>query len=85
MTPVLAIVRIRHRNGGFTLWAPVILLWLLMALLALILSPLLLVYGLARGRNPFGVAAGVCGLVFSLGGTVVDVESPTASVLVRLI
>ncbi len=85
MTPLLAVIRVHQAGRGFTLWAPVIVLWLLLALVALILSPLLLVYGLARGRNPIAVAAGVCGLVSSLGGTRVDVETPAASVTVRLV
>jgi hypothetical protein len=85
MMPVLAIVRVRHPKGRFAIWAPVILLWLLMGVLALILAPFWTVYVLARGRNPIALAGGVCRLVFSLRGAVVDIDSPAASVLVRLI
>jgi hypothetical protein len=83
--PVLAIIRVRVPKGGFSLWAPVILLWLLGAVVALILSPLLFAFCLARRRNPFAVAAGVTGVVCSLRGVNVDVEAPAASVQVRLI
>jgi hypothetical protein len=85
MMPVLAIVRIRHPRGGFAIWAPVILLWPLVAALGLVLSPVLTGIALAKGRNPVAIADGLRRLVFSLSGLVVEVESPAASVLVRLI
>jgi hypothetical protein len=85
MMPLLAIIRIRHRHGGFSIWAPVILLWLLIAVLGVILSPLLAVCALAQRRNPVAVAATFWWLVFALKGTLVEVEAPASSVLVRLI
>ena len=85
MMPLLAIIRIRHPRCRFTLWAPVILLWLVVAVLGLILSPVLALGALAERRNPVALAAGFWGLVFALSGTVVEVDSPAASVLVRLI
>jgi hypothetical protein len=85
MIPVLAIVRIRHPKGRFGVWAPLILLWPLLALLALILAPVWTLYVLARGRNPAVLAGGICGLIFSLRGACVEIESPAASVLVRVI
>jgi hypothetical protein len=85
MIPVLAIVRIRDAKGGFSIWAPLFLLWPLMAVLALILAPFWSIYVLARGRNPAALAGGICGLIFSLRGARVEVESPAASVLVRVI
>ena len=85
MIPVLAIIRVRGPKGGLSFWAPVILVWLLGGLIGLILSPLLIVFCLARGRNPFAVAAGVAQLVCSLKGVNVEVEAPSASVQVRVI
>ncbi len=85
MMPVLAIVRIRHPKGAFAIWAPVILLWPLLTAVGLLLSPVLTGVALAKGRNPVAIADGLRRLVFSLSGTVVEVDSPTASVLVRLI
>ncbi len=85
MIPLLAIVRVRRPRGRFDLWAPVILLWLVGALVALILSPLLFVFCLARRVNPIAMAVTLVRLVCALKGVNVEVESPAASVQVRLI
>lgn len=85
MMPLLAIIRIRSPQVGFSIWAPVFLLWLLVALAGLILSPVLVLGALAQGRNPVTAAAAFWRLVFALKGTVVEVEAPASSVLVRLI
>ena len=85
MIPVLAIVRVRQPKGGFAIWAPVVLLWPLAAIVALILSPFFAVYWTARRVNPFAVAGAMSRLVFNLRGLNVEVESPSASVQVRLI
>jgi hypothetical protein len=82
---MLAIIRVKVPKGGFHLWAPVILLWLLGAVVALILSPLLIVYGLFRRVNPFAVAAAVTRIVFALRGVNIEVEAPSALIQVRLI
>ena len=85
MMPLLAIIRIRHAHGGFTLWAPLVLLWLLVAVLGLVLSPLLALGAWVGRRNPAALASGFWALVFASKGTVVEVVSPAASVLVRLV
>lgn len=85
MMPLLAIIRVRHPGGGFSIWAPVILLWLLLATLGVILSPVLAAGALAQRRNPVTLAATFWRLVFALKGAVVEVEAPARSVLVRLI
>jgi len=85
MMPVLAIVRVRHPKGRFAIWAPVILLWLLVALVGFVLSPVLAAGALARRRNPLAMAGAFWRLVFALKGTVVEVDAPASSVLVRLI
>lgn len=85
MMPLLAIIRIRGPRGGFSIWAPVVLLWPLLAVLGLILSPILVLAALALGRNPATGGAAFWRLVFALKGTVVEVEAPASSVLVRLI
>ena len=85
MIPALAIVRVRHPRGGFRVWAPVLLLWPLAAVAALILSPILTAYWMIRRVNPFAAAGALVRLAFSLSGLNVEVESPSASVHVRLI
>ena len=85
MMPLLAIIRIRGPRGGFSIWAPVVLLWPLAAVVALILAPFWMIYVLARRRNPLKIAVGICGLIFSLSGARVEIDSPAASVFVRVI
>ncbi|MGZ3315519.1 MAG: hypothetical protein ACXU8Q_15225, partial [Caulobacteraceae bacterium] len=65
-----------HRRVVVRLWLPLTLIFLLLAPFALLLSPLL--YWAPRGyrERPFATVLGVGALLLSLGGTVVEVDTP---------
>jgi pilus assembly protein TadC len=75
-----------HRRRPFRLRLPVplILIWLLLAPIALLLSPVLLVACLILRLNPFTAAAVLIALAVALSGTRIEVESPGARVDIRL-
>ncbi len=83
--PLLAIVRVRRAGGGFTIWAPLFLLWLVLAPVAVLAAPFFLVVCLVRGLPPIGAVAGVLGVVCALAGSRIEVDAPDASVRIRLI
>lgn len=85
MIPTLALVRVRRDRGRFSIWAPLFLLWPVLALLILLASPVLFAGCLVMGRNPDDVASAVMGVLWALGGLEIDVDSPGASVLIRFI
>ncbi len=86
MIPVLATVQVeRPDQAPVRIWAPVILIWIVLLPMLVMLSPLLAVGALALRVNPlvaFGVLAEV---VAAASGTIVEVEAPGASVNIRLI
>ncbi len=84
MIPMLAVIRVRHRKGRFALWAPLFLIWLLLAPVAVILAPIAMAISLVRRRNPVRLAAAAVGVLGALTGLVIEVDSPAASVLVRI-
>jgi hypothetical protein len=81
MIPLIAIIRIRRPHGSFSLWLPVFLLWPLLVLL----TPVLAATFMARRVNPVVGLAGLGGLLGSSSGLRLEVESPSASVQVRVI
>ena len=96
MIPMMMTIAVRHdevdyRSGfarpeshGLRLWLPLFLLWILVLPFALLLSPLILI-GLAFLRlNPFRAAAALFGLLCALAGTCIEVESPGATVNIRI-
>ncbi len=85
MIPLLAIVRIRCARGSFGFWAPLFLVWLILAPLAIAASPLLLIGCAAVRLNPAAAAAGLARVLWSLAGVRVEVDAPGASVLVQLV
>jgi|WetSurMetagenome_2_1015567.scaffolds.fasta_scaffold51375_3 hypothetical protein len=85
MMPLLAIVRVRRAGGGFTFWAPLFLLWLVLVPVAVLAAPFFLVVCLTRGLSPVGAAAGVLGVLCALAGSQIGVDAPDASVRIRLI
>jgi hypothetical protein len=85
MIPVLATVRIETGRTRIGFWAPLLLLWLLLAPLAVVLSPLLIVMCLAMRLNPARAAGALAGVLCALPGVRVEVESPGATVLVRIV
>ena len=76
--------QVRPEGDGLRLWLPLFLLWILVAPFALLLSPLLLI-GMAYLRlNPFRASAALFGLLCAFAGTRIEVESPGASVNIRI-
>jgi hypothetical protein len=76
MIPMLMIIDIRHRRRrrerawrGIHLWLPLFLLWIVLAPVVLLLSPLLLVLFVAMGRDPFIILAALFNALAALAGT----------------
>ena len=85
MIPLFAIVRIETPGADpVRLWLPLILVWILLAPFVLVLLPLLLVAAAVYGMSPFATLAALGGLLAALNDVHVEVQSPDASVLVKL-
>ena len=85
MIPWLAVVRIRPEHGRrVSLWLPLILFWILLAPFAVLLIPMAMVYAAIRGMNPLKAILAIGRLLWALGGLRIEVESPNASVLIRM-
>jgi hypothetical protein len=84
MIPMLALIDIRHPRGGFRLWAPLFLLWLLLAPFALLVLPLAMIALPLVRVNPFYAAAVLGRLACALSGTLVEVDSPQTSVVIKI-
>jgi len=85
MIPVLAAVRIHAGGARIGFWTPLFLVWMLLLPLAILLSPLLIVMCLAMRLNPVRAAGALAGVLCGLSGARVEVESPGATVLVRIV
>jgi hypothetical protein len=76
------------RRVTLRLWAPLSPLWILLApfalLTALIAAPILAAIPETRGLRPIQGALALGAVLFALGGTVVDVEAPRASIRIRI-
>jgi hypothetical protein len=66
------------------LWLPLTLLFVLLAPFALLLSPLLWLTPEPYRNSPFRTVFALGAVLLSLGGTVVDVDTREARVLVRI-
>ncbi len=64
------------------LWLPTTLIFLLLAPFALLAAPLLY-FVPPYGRRPFATVIGIGWVLLSLGGTVVEVDTPEAFVRIR--
>jgi len=84
MIPMVAEFRVEHPKGSFRIWAPLILAWVLLAPVAVALSPFACVACALRGRDPIQTFAAVLGVIAGLSGLVVEVDSPAARVLIRV-
>jgi len=85
MIPVLAAIHVRHARGVVRLWAPLFLLWIVLIPIMLVLAFPVALVCLVVGVNPIRAGAAIGGVLFALNGTRVEVESPGASVLIRII
>ena len=75
----------RRKTASVRLWLPLTPLFLLLAPFALILAPLFwLAPSRARPRNPYALVLVLGRLLLSLGGTVVDVDTPDTLVRLRI-
>jgi hypothetical protein len=66
------------------LWLPMTLIFLLLAPFALLLAPLIYLAPRPYGDRPLATVLGVGQVLLSLGGTVVDVDTPEALVRIRI-
>jgi hypothetical protein len=82
--PMLAEVRISTPDHRFRLWLPLFLVWLLLLILAVLLSPLILIALLIARLNPFTTVWALIRVVAALSGAHVEVKAPDANVLVRV-
>lgn len=85
MIPLLAIVRIRHPRGGFGFWAPLALVWLVLAPLAVLLSPVFAIACFVMRLPPARAFAGVIAVLCASAGAQIEVDTHDTSVRVRLI
>jgi hypothetical protein len=86
MIPLMAQVVVEHEHGRpIRLWLPLFLVWLLVVILGVLLSPLIIVACLMVRMNPFTTAWRLCRVFGALAGTHIEVQSPEAVVLVRVI
>jgi hypothetical protein len=70
------------RRTVVRLWLPLTPLWIILSPFAILAAPLLLLAPQARGIRPFRAAFAIGAALFSLSGTVVEVD--TADALVRV-
>jgi hypothetical protein len=66
------------------LWLPTTFIFLLLAPFALLLAPLVYLAPRPYGDRPWATVMGVGQLLLSLGGTVVEVDTPEALVRIRI-
>jgi hypothetical protein len=73
-----------QRRTVVRLWLPTTAIFLLLSPFALLLAPLIYLAPPPYGGRPLATVLGVGRLLLSLGGTVVDVETPGALVRIRI-
>jgi hypothetical protein len=73
-----------RRRTVVRLWLPMTAIFLLLAPFAILLSPLIYFAPPPYGSRPFATVWGIGVLLLSLGGTVVDVDTPEALVRIRI-
>jgi hypothetical protein len=86
MIPLMAQVVVEHEHGRpIRLWLPLFLVWLLLVILSVLLSPLIIVACLIARMNPITTVWRLCRVFWALAGTHIEVRAPDAVVLVRVI
>jgi hypothetical protein len=73
-----------QRRTVVRLWLPMTPIFLVLAPFAILLSPLIWFAPPPYAYRPFATVMGVGRLLLSLGGTVVDVDTPDALVRIRI-
>jgi hypothetical protein len=74
-----------RRRLALRLWLPLTPLWILLAPFALLLAPLLLATCAGRRLRPLPALWALGGVLFALSGTVIDVDSPRATIRLRIL
>jgi len=86
MIPLIATVRIKPRRGrSIRLWLPLFLIWFLLVVLGVLLSPIIVIACLIAGLNPFTAVWGLIRVFLALAGTEIEIQAPDALVLVRVV
>ncbi len=86
MIPLMARVVIDQPGGRpIRLWLPLFLVWLLLVVLGVILSPLIIIACLIARLNPFTTVWALIRVFCALAGTHVEVQAPDAVVLVQVV
>jgi hypothetical protein len=67
------------------LWLPLTPVFVLLAPLALIAAPLLALFPVARGVSPWRTVWGFGGVLLALSGTLVDIDSPSVRLRIRIL
>jgi hypothetical protein len=85
MMPMFATVRIRNETGrNFTLWLPLLLVWVVLAPFAVLILPLAAILLAAKRIDPAKAFTAIIVLLCSLSGMLIEVQSPKSSFLVRI-
>ena len=86
MIPLMAHVVVQSGHGRpIRLWLPLFLVWLLLVVLGVLLSPLIIVACVIARMNPFTTVWRLCRVFAALAGTHIEIQSPEAVVLVHVI
>ena len=86
MIPIFAQVEVRPENHRpIRLWLPLFLVWLLLIVLGVLLSPLIVIACLIVRMNPFTTVWALIRVFGALAGTHIEVQAPDAVVLVRVV
>jgi hypothetical protein len=75
---------LQPRRTVVRLWLPMTLIFLLLSPFAILLAPLIYFGPRPYGDRPFATVMGVGRLLMSLGGTVVDIDTPDALVRIKI-
>lgn len=73
-----------QRRTVVRLWLPMTAIFLLLSPFAILLSPLIYFAPPTYGYRPFATVLGIGRLLLSLGGTVVDIDTADARVLIKI-
>ena len=82
--PVPTAPVVRAEPFRFSLWVPTTALFLLLAPFPILALPLLYLAPRRVLPDPFGLVFGVGRLLFSLGGTTIEVDATNARIRIRL-